>query len=149
MLFHPHHSDKRPLNPDEPAKQIYLDDQMAIMVQAIQSLVGSIRGNTAIDRITPQISEIAEIVGNVISRTESSGKGGQMLDRLVNCRERLLEAGDRGEDLAADGKVPRDQEWLMWKQTLPPIAFAIARETKALVTRIDGPVMSNGGDDFS
>jgi len=128
--------------------KIYLDDQTAIMVQTIQSLVGSIRSDAPIERITGQIGDIADIVGKVIAETESSGNGGQSLDRLVTCRQRLLEAGDRGEDLAADGKGPRDREWRMWTQTLPPIAFEIARETKELVKRIDALVMPNG-DDFS
>jgi hypothetical protein len=129
--------------------QIYLDDQTAIMVQTIQALVGSIRSDAPIDKITTQIGEIADIVGRVINETEASGNGGQMLDRLVGCRQRLLEAGDRGEDLAAAGKGPRDREWRMWTQTLPPIAFEIARETKELVRRVDGLVAAGGGDDFS
>src|SRR3569833_679084 len=118
------------------------------MVQTIQRLVGSIRGDAPIDKITGQINKIDDNVGNVIAETASSGKSGQMLDRLVGCRQRLLEAGDRGEDLAADGKGPRDREWRMWTQTLPPIAFEIARETKELVKRIDS-LVSNGDDDFS
>lgn len=126
-----------------------MDDQTAILVQTIQNLVGSIRSDAAIDEITGQINDIADIVGKVVSETESSGNGGQMLDRLETCRQRLLEAGDRGEDLAADGKGPNDREWRMWTQTLPPIAFEIARETKELVQRIDRLVMANGDDDFS
>jgi hypothetical protein len=37
----------------------------------------------------------------------------------------------------------------MWTQTLPPIAFEIARETKELVQRVDQLVLDDGADDFA
>lgn len=118
-------------------------------MQTIQGLVGSIRGDADIDQITDEINSIADVVGKVVSETEQAGHGGKMVDRLTNCRQRLMEAGDRGQDLAADGKGPRDREWRMWTQTLPPIAFEIARETKELVQRVDRLVGSDDADDFA
>ncbi|KAJ9151900.1 Protein SPA2 [Pleurostoma richardsiae] len=126
--------------------KIYLDDQTAIMVQTIQNLVSSIRGDADIDQISGEINSITGVISNVIFQTESSGNGGEMLGRLSDCRQRLVEAGERGQDLAADGKGPQDRDWRMWTQTLPPIAFEIARETKELVQRIDRLV---GADDFA
>lgn len=131
--------------------KVYLDDQTAILVQNIQNLVGSIRSDASINQITSEINGITEVVGKVISETEASGNGA-MIARLAACRERLLEASergldiDRGQDVGATGR--NDREWRMWTQTLPPIAFEIARETKELVQRVDQLVM-NGGDDFS
>lgn len=127
-------------------KQVYLDDQTAILVQTIQSLVGLIRGAADISRIEPLIRSIVETVGKVISETEAAGNG-DMIGRLADSQQRLMEAGERGQDLAADGKDDRDREWRMWTQTLPPIAFEIARETKELVQRIDQLIST--GDDFS
>ncbi|GJC88403.1 uncharacterized protein ColSpa_01908 [Colletotrichum spaethianum] len=75
-----------------------------------------------------------------------------MIARLIACRDRLLEASergmdiDRGQDVGASGR--NDREWRMWTQTLPPIAFEIARETKELVQRVDR-LAGNGDDDFS
>ncbi|KAJ5014004.1 cell polarity protein [Colletotrichum sp. SAR 10_99] len=131
--------------------KVYLEDQTAILVQNIQNLVGSIRSDASINQITSEINGITEVVGKVISETEASGNGA-MIARLAACRERLLEASergldiDRGQDVGATGR--NDREWRMWTQTLPPIAFEIARETKELVQRVDQLVM-NGGDDFS
>lgn len=115
-------------------------------MQTIQSLVGSIRGDADINQIDPLIRSIIETVGKVVSETETAGHG-DMIGRLSDSQQRLMEAGARGNDLAADGKGESDRDWRMWSQTLPPIAFEIARETKELVQRIDQLLGAN--DDFS
>ncbi|WYZ44108.1 hypothetical protein EsH8_VII_000544 [Colletotrichum jinshuiense] len=131
--------------------KIYLEDQTAILVQNIQNLVGSIRSDASINQITSEINGIVEVVDKVVSETEASGNG-TMISRLVGSRDRLLEASergmdiDRGQDVGASGR--NDREWRMWTQTLPPIAFEIARETKELVQRVDRLVLNNE-DDFS
>lgn len=125
--------------------KIYLEDQTAVLVQTIQNLVQLIRGDADIDQITEEINAIADVVGKVVAETETLGsEGRELTQRLGACRMRLLEAGDSGMDLAADGKDPGSREWRMWTQTLPPIAFEIARETKEVVMRL-----GSGGDDFS
>ncbi|KAJ8133046.1 hypothetical protein O1611_g573 [Lasiodiplodia mahajangana] len=129
--------------------KIYLEDQTAIMVQTVQNLVGSIRGAAPIQEINQEITSIAEVVGKVITETEASGNAGDMLERLSAYRQRLLEAGDQGKNLAARGLGESDREWRMWAQTLPPIAFEIVRETKDLVQRIDRMVMLPAEEDFS
>lgn len=129
--------------------KIYLEDQTEIMVQTIQGLVSSIRGDAPIQQINDEITSIADVVGKVVEQTEANGNGGDMTDRLNDCRQRLLEAGEQGKDLAARGLGESDREWRMWTQTLPPIAFEIVRETKELVQRIDRLVLSPIPDDFS
>jgi hypothetical protein len=47
---------------------------------------------------------------------------------------------------AADG--PQDKPWRAWNQSLPPIAFEIARDTKDLVMKIDAD-QGRAEDDFS
>ncbi|KAI8951864.1 hypothetical protein F4801DRAFT_589345 [Xylaria longipes] len=128
--------------------KIYLEDQTAIMVQTIQGLVGSIRSDAPIQQINQEITSIAEVVGKVVAETEASRNASEMLERLSACRQRLLEAGDHGKNLAARGLGENDREWRMWTQTLPPIAFEIVRETKELVQRIDR-LLSPAGEDFS
>ncbi|KAI1638383.1 hypothetical protein F4809DRAFT_260944 [Biscogniauxia mediterranea] len=129
--------------------KIYLEDQTAILVQSIQGLVGSIRDDASIQRITNEIDSIVDVVGKVISESEAYGSNDEILDRLANYRERLMEAGERGTDLASQGLGTNDRDWRMWTQTLPPIAFEIARETKELVQRVDRSVLSPAADDFS
>ncbi|KAI0908514.1 hypothetical protein F4823DRAFT_490284 [Ustulina deusta] len=129
--------------------KIYLEDQTAIMVQTIQGLVGSIRSDASIQQINGEITSIAEVVAKVVAETEASGNGGEMLERLSTCRQRLLEAGDQGKNLAARGLRENDREWRMWTQTLPPIAFEIVRETRELVQRINRMVLSPAAEDFS
>lgn len=129
--------------------KIYVEDQTAIMVQTIQGLVGSIRGDAPIQEINQEITSISEVVGSVIAETEASANAGEMLGRLSAYRQRLLEAGDHGKNLAARGLGESDREWRMWTQTLPPIAFEIVRETKDLIQRIDRMIMSPAGEDFS
>lgn len=67
-----------------------------------------------------------------------------ILRKLASCRQRLLDAEDRGMDIEDGGEEERE-----WNQSLPPIAFEIARETKELVQRIDILDGEQGGDDFS
>ncbi|KAI0169892.1 hypothetical protein GGR52DRAFT_487168 [Hypoxylon sp. FL1284] len=138
----------RPDTKNEDLK-IYLEDQTEIMVQTIQGLVGSIRGDAPLQQINDEIESIASVVGRVVEETESHGNGGEMTQRLSACRQRLLEAGDRGRDLADRGLGETDREWRMWTQTLPPIAFEIVRETKELVQRVDRLVLSPAAEDFS
>jgi len=128
--------------------KIYLEDQTAVLVQTIQNLVQLIRNDADIDQVTEEISTISDVVGQVVSETEALGSSGvELVRRLSSCRERLIEAGKRGTDLAAEGKDTKSREWRMWTQTLPPIAFEIARETKELVQRVDQLVMNDGDDD--
>lgn len=146
--------------------QIYLEDQTASLVQNIQSLVTSIRSDAGIKAISGQINAIAENVGNVVSSTEnamsSTGngplrtQGEPVLRKLANCRQRLLQAGDAGQAIANAGRDDDegDRAWRAWNQSLPPLAFEIARETKELVLRvdvIDGEQQGRGGgdEDFS
>ncbi|CAK7206231.1 component of the polarisome [Sporothrix eucalyptigena] len=127
-----------------------LDDQTAVMVQIIQDMVGSIRSGAGVQQITSQINEIADIVGKVIAETEASGNGGPSLDKLVSCRQRLVDAGDRGEAMsAAEANGGRKMDMRQWTTSLPPVAFEIARETKELVKRIDRLVLGDANDDFS
>lgn len=125
---------------------MYLDDQTANLVQTIQGLVSSIRGAADINQIDPQIRNIVDTVSKVISQTENAGHA-DLIGRLIDSQQRLMEAGDRGHDLADEGKGEGDREWRMWTQTLPPIAFEIARETKELVQRIDQLIVAT--DNFS
>ncbi|KAI1326920.1 hypothetical protein F5Y16DRAFT_216275 [Xylariaceae sp. FL0255] len=129
--------------------KIYLEDQTAIMVQYIQGLVGSIRSDAPIQQINDEINSIAEAVGKVVGETEASRRGGELLERLSSCRERLIEAGDHGKELAGRGLGEGDREWRMWTQTLPPIAFEIVRETKELVQQIDRMAMGSAAEDYS
>jgi len=78
-----------------------------------------------------------------------------VLKKLSGCRQRLIEAGERGKEIADEGREDDEGEriWRQWNQSLPPIAFEIARETKELVLRveaIDGDQgRGQGDDDFS
>ena len=104
--------------------------------------MGSIRGDVDIRQVSMDINTISGIVGKIIAETYASNNG-DMVTRLAECKERLLEAGERGEDMANIGVKSTDHEWRMWAQTLPPIAFEISREAKELVSRTSDP------DDFS
>ncbi|EEY17683.1 SpaA [Verticillium alfalfae VaMs.102] len=82
--------------------KIYLEDQTAILVQNIQNLVGSIRSDATISQISSEIDGITNVVSKVVAETESTGNG-NLTARLATCRDRLLEANDRGIDLSSSG----------------------------------------------
>ncbi|TVY64295.1 Protein SPA2 [Lachnellula suecica] len=142
--------------------KVYLEDQTAMLVQNIHALVSSIRSEAGIGDISSQIDAIADNVGKVVSSTEaamsSTGNGAlrtqgePILRKLSNCRQRLLDAGEKGRDIADEGRDDDEGEraWRSWNQSLPPIAFEIARETKELVLKvdvIDGSQQGRGEDD--
>lgn len=119
-------------------------------MQTIQSLVSSIRSEAGITAITTELSAIASVVGNVVTSTETAmsstgnaelrtqAKG--IIKKLSDCRTKLIEAADKGRkiaDMGDDDAGRGEMEWRMWTQSLPPIAFEIARETKELVQRVD------------
>jgi hypothetical protein len=131
-------------------------------VQNIQTLVASIRSEGGINAISNGIDAIANVVGDVVAATEDvmgsntalRSQSQPVLEKLSACRERILDAGDRGRMIANQGRDDEegDAEWRAWNQSLPPIAFEIARETKELVLRVDvldGEGAAGGDDDFS
>lgn len=128
--------------------QLYLEDQNAVLVSEIQNLVGTVRGDANIRQITAEIGSISTVVGKIITETQANGYG-EMVPQLAHCRARLLEAGDRGEDMANIGIDTNATEWRQWTQTLPPMAFDTARETRELVQQIDRIVNPGGVDEFS
>jgi hypothetical protein len=132
--------------------KIYLEDQTAVLVQTIQDLVQLVRDDGDIDQVVEEINVITDVVGQVTTETQRAvggPRGAELVKRLAGCRERLTEAGKRGLDLAAQGSDSRSREWRMWTQTLPPIAFEIARETKELVQMVDQLVLGDAADDFA
>ncbi|KAG9236295.1 hypothetical protein BJ875DRAFT_233776 [Amylocarpus encephaloides] len=146
--------------------KIFLEDQTESLVANIQSLVVSIRSEAGIKTISGQINAIADNVGSVVSSTETAmsttgnsvlrAQGEPVLRKLASCRQRLLQAGEKGQAIANENRDDDegDRAWRTWNQSLPPLAFEIARETKELVLRVD--VIDNeqqggrgGDDDFS
>jgi hypothetical protein len=119
-----------------------------LIVSDIQNLVGLIRGDAGIDQITQQIASIDGIALNIIGETQRFANP-NMVVRLDDCRQRLLEASDRGRQMAGSGISPDDRDWRMWSQTLPPIAFEINREIKELSQRLDRLASPTAADDFS
>ena len=129
-------------------------------MQTIQSLVSAIRSEAGITAITTELNSIASVVGTVVTSTEnamaSTGnaelrtQADGIVKKLSSCRMKLIEAAGKGREIADmgdDNDSRSEMEWRMWTQSLPPIAFEIARETKELVQRVDVIDAANKGDD--
>ncbi|KAL2134962.1 hypothetical protein VTI74DRAFT_10283 [Chaetomium olivicolor] len=145
-------NNNQPRQPDRRTEdlKIYLEDQTAVLVQTIQELVQLIRDDADIKQVTEEINVITDVVGQVTAETQSAApNGAELVKRLVSCRERLVEAGKRGLEIVAEGHDSKSREWKMWTQTLPPIAFEIARETKELVQRVGGSGEEGEEEDFA
>ncbi|KAL4783159.1 hypothetical protein BJX76DRAFT_264233 [Aspergillus varians] len=132
--------------------KFYVEDQADGLVQSIQSLVASIRGEESITTIRTHVSAIASIVTNVSSSTEHlitrpetspalRQRAGTSIETLEYQRSRLVGAAAEGEG-ATDFAQLRT-----FTNQLPPIAFEIARETKELVQRLDSTDHDNAEDD--
>ncbi|KAK5992731.1 hypothetical protein PT974_06147 [Cladobotryum mycophilum] len=128
--------------------KIYLEDQNALLVSDIQNLVNCVRSEANIAQISTEIDSISVIVGKMISETQSCGHA-DMVARVTDSRNRLLDANHHGQEMAASNIRSGDGEWRTWTQTLPPMAFEIARESKDLVQRVGRLTTSREADDFS
>jgi prephenate dehydratase len=96
--------------------------------------------------IRSHISEIASVVGSVVSATESSIQDAtpvsaalklkveSSVKALAQCKGKLMAVSAESESLDA-GSSRGAVKTLT--QKLPPLAFEIARETKELVQRIE------------
>ncbi len=102
---------------------------------------------------------MATIVGSIIAaadtsmatNTELARQAGAIVDRLDKCRNRVLEEQEQGygieDGMRGDGRTERDgkeeMEWKQWTQSIPSLAFEIARETKEVVRVVEE--LANGG----
>jgi hypothetical protein len=107
--------------------------------------------------IRSHISEIASVVGSVVSATESSIqdaspisaalklKAESSVKALAECKGKLMAVSAESESLDASSSRGAVKALT---QKLPPLAFEIARETKELVQKIE---LVGGADveDFS
>ena len=109
-------------------------------------MVASIRAEESIPSIRSHISEIASIVGSVVSATESSIqdstpisaalklKAESSVKALAQCKAKLMTVSAESETLNASSSRGKIRALT---QKLPPLAFEIARETKELSQKID------------
>ncbi|KOS19136.1 Uncharacterized protein ESCO_000333 [Escovopsis weberi] len=137
----------RPDNALEDLK-IYLGDQNALLVSDIQALINCIRSETSLSNISEAVKAISAIVDRMVAETRAGGYG-DAVARLLASRDRLLNANRRGEEMANAGSRVGGAEWRSWMQTLPPIAFEIARESKEVAQKIGQSMSSSDLDDFS
>jgi hypothetical protein len=120
-----------------------VEDQADGLVQSIQYLVASIRGEEPITTIRTHVSAIASIVTNVSQSTEHyihkpetnpalrQRVGTSIFETLEHQRSRLVGAAAEGEG-ASD---PAESRTFITQ--LPPIAFELARKTRELVQQLD------------
>ncbi|KAL6793888.1 hypothetical protein J3E68DRAFT_405390 [Trichoderma sp. SZMC 28012] len=125
----------------------YLEDQNALLIPGIHNVVNCARADGDIRQISTHVSSVNGIVSSIVSETQKYGRG-NLVVRLSDCRDRLVEANRRGQEMA-DSEV-EEKEWKSWTQTLPPIAFEIAREAMELVETVEElAAASQEEDDFS
>ncbi|KAL7798007.1 hypothetical protein V8C43DRAFT_258059 [Trichoderma afarasin] len=125
----------------------YLEDQNALLIPGIHNVVNCARADGDIRQISTHVSSVNGIVSSIVSETQKYGRG-NLVVRLSDCRDRLVEANRRGQEMA-DAEV-EEKEWKSWTQTLPPIAFEIAREAMELVETVEElAAASQEEDDFS
>ncbi|CEI64653.1 hypothetical protein FVEN_g3173 [Fusarium venenatum] len=128
--------------------KLFLEEQNSILSAEIQRLVNTVRGDADMRRISEDIGSINGIVSDIIAESQACGLG-ESAAQLAQCRERLLESADQGQDMSNMGVATNAHEWRMWVQTLPPIAFGLARETKDLIQQADDMARPGRPDDFS
>ncbi|KKP02416.1 hypothetical protein THAR02_05482 [Trichoderma harzianum] len=125
----------------------YLEDQNALLIPDIHNVVNCARADGDIRQISTHIGSVNGIVSNIVLETQKYGRG-NLVVRLRDCRDRLIEANRHGQEMA-DSEV-EEKEWKSWALTLPPLAFEIAREAMELVETVEElAAASQEEDDFS
>ena len=129
---------------------MFLEEQTETLVQSIQALVTSVRVDDDPEVVHDRIGRISQIVGHVIKETQRvmdmtentllQNIAGPAIRVLGACKSKLATADDKGKDIQEHGA------WKEFTNTLPPLAFEIARETKELVQGVDR-VLEDGRDD--
>lgn len=132
--------------------QLYVEDQTDGMVQSIQSLVASIRAEQEMSTVETHVSDIANVVANVVSSAQHfiNQRSGDATLRelseptvhaLEDCRGRLLGTASEGHSASSPEQLREVTN------QLPPIAFEIARQAKELVQRLES-MPQNEDDNF-
>ncbi|KAI0995834.1 hypothetical protein K3495_g12347 [Podosphaera aphanis] len=129
--------------------KIQLEDHTALLVQNIQSLVTAIRSESGMTATGNVLNAISEVVQKVITSTEKTlavtgdtklrTQVDPIIRNLSENMQRLSDAGITGRQIAEEAREDDEGEraWRNWNQSLPPIAFQIAREMKELVLWVD------------
>ena len=123
--------------------QIYLGNQTDVVVQHVQALVGSVRNEEQMPAIRNHANSILDVVDVILGATENGMEQPSAFqtaftnqtivayEKLGQCKMQFETAVQNS--VQHDGK-PSAREF---SQSLPPIAFQIAREAKDLVLRAE------------
>ena len=119
-------------------------------MQAIQSLVTSIRTVDEPEIVRDNVGSIIQIVGHIVKESQhvidTTGDAAlrdeiePTIKTLAECKVKLLAADTQGR------KIQEHSKWKEFANMLPPVAFEIARETKELVQGIER-VLADGAED--
>ncbi|KAL9007055.1 MAG: hypothetical protein Q9188_000178 [Gyalolechia gomerana] len=118
-----------------------LENDTEGLVESIQLLHACIRDDSNPATVRGRLDGIATIVGKMVSDTQhtiESTRDSKLYDQtgpgvsmLANSWAKVTEASVRC------GEIHDMQTWSKFKETVPPLAFAVARETENLVQRLD------------
>ena len=133
--------------------QAFLEDQTDGLVQAITSLVESIRADDSPATVQSNTEAIVSILSKIISEsqmaiTESPDdealreNADPIVDSLAALRDRLSNAGEELDNIRDAAR------WKEFTKTIPPLAFQVARETRTLVGKLEALGVDGGEDDF-
>lgn len=121
----------------------FLDPRTNTLLSSIQTLVTLVRTNAPppdiLDTIQAITSTTSQIVQQTVSNLRSHSAGNSTARALSDLVGSLESAGRQGES------IDTEQEWKDYVKELPPLAFEIAREVKALGACVDREA---NGEDF-
>ena len=110
-------------------------------MQSIQSLHASVRDDRPPAVTKKHLDGVGSIVGRMVSETQHTIHGTSntelgeqaepVIEKLAACRGKITSAS------GAIDSIEHVQRWIQFRETLPPLGFDVARETKELVQRLD------------
>lgn len=125
--------------------QSFLESRTDSLIPSIQSLVSSIRNNAEAPDVLDHLAAITSTTFQIISKTSEDANSDD--EQLNNILQNLAESVDKLEDAGREGEeIGNVKDWDVFVKKLPPVAFAVAKNTKELGAWVEG---ARGKDDSS
>lgn len=121
--------------------QACLEDGTEGLVRSIQSLHANVRSDADPTAVKPHLDAITTIVGKMVSETQHTTQrtsNKELRDQVDPVVKMLVTSRTKMMEASAKCAGMHDMQILRrFNETLPPLAFDIARETRELVQRLD------------
>ena len=143
--------------PDPAAAQllIALDEESAIIIDSIQSLVTAIRTSQEPELVRARAATVAAILARIVSAAQKALEQSRPLQNSAVARivdnltmaQRRLGVADENAGSVIDRGEEKGDAWREVVRVFPPVAFEVAREVRELGAKVKEMGRGGAGDE--